>query len=382
MSDLLKTTFSSQIFNKYILWFESSKRWLLLEEPAYFVYSAYSKKTQLKEIATQCKDRYGLSSDESTRFIQEIIDALLQHQTALADYPDFEPNEDWAVVPDHFQFSCTYTIFKHNIHISFSNSSIAYYLHPLLKHFETEAPGHPDIGFKLFKSENKLTLLKEGTDKGCWTFDDILKLKKQLFLEISGTIYGKERKDWMSIIHGSAVSNGKQSLVLAASSGSGKSTLAALLMKKGCRVMSDDFLPLCGSSEKIYPFPIPISVKKVALPILSKKFPKLPDNPYAFAEYATEYVHLLPIDSNTDNMFDPFPVRYVVFPKYHPDSKLSLKPLDQDHAIQYIIDNAIILPGMKNAKQFIAWFKSISFYTLQYSEPVKAANKLAQLISS
>jgi len=59
----------------------------------------------------------------------------------------------------------------------------------------------------------------------------------------------------MTIIHGSAVSDGKSTILFTAECGGGKSTIAALLQAHGLNVIADDMVSIATKTGKIYPFP-------------------------------------------------------------------------------------------------------------------------------
>ena len=108
-----------------------------------------------------------------------------------------------------------------------------------------------------------------------WKQDETHLLKGMAFLQILNAVYEKDDKDWMAVIHASAVSNGSKTIIFTASSGSGKSTIAALLQKEGFALVSDDFVAIGSLSQHVFPFPVALSIKEGAMDILAGLYPSL-----------------------------------------------------------------------------------------------------------
>ncbi len=370
---------SGKIGNKYVVWFGNSNNWVLFEEPAWYVYKLVSRNNTIDDITRRCIKRYGLSKKESEVFVNDINQNINQLSSESTNHTLFSAVKEIPGKIPELLISHTYRLNNQSIRIHFQSPALAYYIHPLLSHFASG--GNPDVSceFSIYTSNKRLVLQKNQDYIGACIFEDIPPLKRQLFIELSGIIYKKPSRDWISFVHASGITDGRNAILLAAGTGSGKSTMAALLMKKGLKVISDDFLPVCGTSRKVYSFPLPVSVKKVALPILKPFFPGLENNVYNYKGLSTAYINLLPLESHGIKDFKAFPVKSIIFPGYRPNSKLSILPLSSDEALQLFIKNAIINPGIENAARFIKWFLKIPCYRMEYPDAIEAAAEIQSL---
>ncbi len=66
-------------------------------------------------------------------------------------------------------------------------------------------------------------------DSRQYCFYDAGEVKHRVYIQICCHIYGVPENEWMSYIHASALTNGREAVLLSSASGSGKSTMAALL---------------------------------------------------------------------------------------------------------------------------------------------------------
>lgn len=73
------------------------------------------------------------------------------------------------------------------------------------------------------------------------------------------------------LLHAAVVERGGRALVLTGASGSGKSTLAALLMRRGWRLLGDEFALVEPTSGLLHPFPRPISLKNASVALLGER---------------------------------------------------------------------------------------------------------------
>ena len=107
---------------------------------------------------------------------------------------------------------------------------------------------------------------------GHWNKRDTHLFEGKLSMQLLIDIYKKPETDWMGVFHASAISNGKESILLLGDSGNGKSTSLALLIANGFNCLADDFVPI-DKNKNIYTYPAAISVKKNSVPTLIPFYP-------------------------------------------------------------------------------------------------------------
>jgi hypothetical protein len=143
---------------------------------------------------------------------------------------------------------------------------------------DRKAPGKSSGG----EGARSYYLQIEAPDTGrsrSFSFDESGLLKHRLYTAITSHIYGIPEEGWMSFIHASAVTNGREAVLLSSASGSGKSTLAALLQIPADKssssshgdlfFMSDDFVAVAAENAKAHPFPAAITVKKGSFEVIA-----------------------------------------------------------------------------------------------------------------
>ena len=234
-------------------------------------------------------------------------------------------------------------------------------------------------------------------------FDDIYQLKRELFKKIASSIYSIPEEDWMSFVHASAVTDGKQTILFSSYSGSGKSTLAALLQNDELQVVSDDFLPLDAKTCRAYPFPAALSVKEGAYPLFRNTETKtdiaVPEktrriNPqplpveatlmdYQYQNLYNNSLRLLPLDANKKSWYKPHPVNKIVFIQYNASAKKSIhfEKLPVTKAFQLFHEHAWVSGDPAHAKKFLNWFLKLDCYTLEYSNTPRALKAITKLFT-
>ncbi|MCK5137736.1 MAG: hypothetical protein KAR19_18265 [Bacteroidales bacterium] len=129
----------------------------------------------------------------------------------------------------------------------------------------TIKPGRKDRSchqFQLFRRADSLYLRTNEILIGKWSLSEEHLFMGKVFLELLNKAYHKEENDWMAVMHGSAISDGKHSIILTGDSGKGRSTTLAVILANGFIFMSDDFVPIESVTGEVYQFPTAISDKR------------------------------------------------------------------------------------------------------------------------
>jgi hypothetical protein len=366
---------SKKIDKSYIVWFEESNSWIQFEEPSWFIYKLYNSVPDTVSISLKFSKKYGLNLEESTHFVKDITTEIKNLSSHSYKQP-VSLNVSLIEPPISF-FSChTYCFNQKIFEISFGTSLLEYMIHPQFAHHEVKTKKKPDFRLETYSSGSSSIL--KSFDKA-WIEDDPNHLKRKLFNEIASLMYGKADSDWLTFIHGSAVSNGKETIILSTSRGSGKSTLAALLCNRGSKFVSDDFVPIDKRYCKAYPFPAALSVKNGSYPVLLPYYSQLLDAEVLHFRESDKTVRYLTLSSEYD-FFKPLPVKSVVFIKYNPSISFSFRKVPVLEAIRGFNKEAWISTNPSNAKKFINWFPRIPCYELEYSDNEPAIKKLTELL--
>jgi hypothetical protein len=373
---------------KRIAWFEQANQWVQLEEPAWFVYKLSVKGLSPDEVIARCQKKYGSGKEESTRFVTEILNQLYQFQQPQASplrspspalHPSPVLNSSLAI---NWHSVRSYRINNQLITLFFQFDWLEYNVHPLLAHLEIPLQISGGESIELFQIDAGYYVRLAKDPNRTWVFDKHELQKGRAFIEILNTIFGKKEENWMTIVHGSAITDGKSTILFSSACGGGKSTMAALLHANGFQVLSDDMVPVEAKSRKIYPFPAALSVKAGAIPLLIPYFPDLATAKTFDFPTLDKQVRYLPLNQSLVDKGLINKAKILIFIKYDRTEDLRLEKISKLEAIKLFNEEAWISPTPENAKSYINWFLSLTCYKLTYSNNESAILKIRQLFNA
>ena len=369
--------FTKKIDNNYVMWFEQSNRWMHFEEPAWFVDKLYQKGINSYEISHKCAKKYNLSQPECLSFVNEICIKIAElskpASDSTADNNSSLIYSDYSFVPYSTRY---YLIGSKRFALNFETRIAEYYIHPPLTYLETGNFGEVDIHFEIYCKGNHPVLMEKNRPETTSSFEDFNRLKKRLFITMVNTIYNKTDNDWMSFVHASALTDGKQTLLLSSASGSGKSSMAALLQTKGLQLVSDDFVPIDAKNKRAFPFPAAISVKEGAFPLLSPFYGNLTDKNFNSYEYTHRSVRYLPLKSSGLEFFKARPVRNIIFIRYNAKVSCNFSRVPSNEALKLFHAQSWVSGNPHHAKAFINWFVQMRCFSLEYGDTEEGMNKV------
>ena len=191
-------------------------------------------------------------------------------------------------------------------------------------------------------------------------------------------------REWLVALHAAAVSDGKQSVVLAGPGGAGKSTLTAVLLKSGLVYLSDDVVPLERESRTAVPVSVSLNLKPGSLPVLERYYPGIGALP-GYSE-GGETVHFLPPPGFAGNPpRGNYPVKHLVFPNYEAGARTEIRAIGGVEALRRLIDGESLLRRPWSAEavgELVGWIASVGAYTLIYENLEEAAACVRNLLES
>lgn len=363
-----------KVGQSYIIWFEESNRWVHMEEPAWFVYKNLSKGKEKKGITEMVSGRYGLPEKEAGRFTDEIISGLEKITKPVTPPKEFAPCSNEV---SEFSFSPFvtryYSMNGKCAAISYGSSLMEYYIHRSLAHLEAETrSANPDIRLEIFEHEKGIVFRNGFPAGNCYLFRDAGYLKRRVFIELTNFIYGKKESSWISFVHASALTDGKNVLLLTSASGSGKSTLAALLQRKGLYFMSDDIVPLDAETQRAHLFPAAISVKEGAFDAISVLYDPRDDADAGYSGLTNRRIRYLRPRIPAGDSYAVLPVRNIVFVDFDPQADIEADQLTVTEALSRFHEEAWVSHNPGYAQDFIDWFVTLRFHTLRYGNTERA----------
>ena len=179
------------------------------------------------------------------------------------------------------------------------------------------------------------------------------------------------RSGGLCVVHAGALCRNGAALLLPGDAGHGKSTLSAGLAARGFDMLCDDTTLLAGEPPLVRSIPTGLCIKRGAYPVLEPHYPRLASLPEWRRPDGRQARYLMPGRdlpwARPDAAVD---VRWIVFPRYHPDRGTALLPLPRHEALARLLRGVCFLSGSldeRNLEKLIAWIEPIDCFELPLS---------------
>lgn len=367
-----------KIENAYAVWFKATHKFLMIEEPAFYVFRLLLKNVSIEGIAQRFSIRYKNPISEVRKFVAEIEQELRQYLDSPEKDQSFE--EEFitnSLSTQTFYSEKTYSIKNQILKFCFGDKELENVIHPLISHHEIEEKSDKNHLFQIYRVAEKLSLRVDGDIIETLDFAETGYLKAAVLMKLLGILYEVENKDWMMTFHASAVTEGSSAIVFPAMAGSGKSTLAALLHAHGFKMLSDDFLAVDLINKCIYHLPVATTIKNGSFNVLSPYFPEL-KNISEERAFTGKQVRYLPINTFFDTK-KGFKVKRFVFVNYAGDKTFKFEEVTKKYALQKLLEETWVNPKPHIVSEFFKWFDKIEFYELTYSKTSDAIEAVTKL---
>lgn len=149
-------------------------------------------------------------------------------------------------------------------------------------------------------------------------------------------------------IHASMVSKGSDCIFISGNQNCGKSTLAFTLLQNGFTLLADDacFIKLKGNEIQAFPLPTKMGLQDNIL----KKYPQF--SKYVLKNYRYGEKRRLSLNSiSQDNNTKGYKCKMVVFPIYKANSKVYIKRISKDEALDRLAKENIYVYSPKELKK-------------------------------
>jgi hypothetical protein len=373
-------TIEKKVNGSHIVWFGQSNSWIQIEEPAWYVKKLHNRGIDSHTISCKLARKYNLSIIECRGFVDKICLSLTELSRPAQVSSNFNPPyfaSDYSFSPYSTRH---YFIGNKQFTLTFETRLTEYYIHPALAHLELKHPVKTDVEFEIFNRAGISGLREKNHHETGSTFEDFNQLKKRLFINIINAVYNKTDNDWMSLVHASALSDNKHTILLSSASGSGKSTMAALLQTRGLHLVSDDFVPIDVKTKRAFPFPAAISVKEGAFDLLSPHYGNLHNVDYNKYEYTHKSVRYLTPKSTDIATVKAMPVKSIIFIRYNPGVSCDLKLIPSKEALRLFHQQAWVSGDPNHARVFLNWFLKVQCFSLEYGNTEVGINKILELV--
>lgn len=187
-------------------------------------------------------------------------------------------------------------------------------------------------------------------------------------------------RQWLAILHASAVSLDGRCVVFPGSKGSGKSTLAAALVAAGNHLMTDDYAPLEQASWQVWPVPYAPSIKRGSWHVLKQRYPDLGSRPvHELAQMQLRYLDLdasriAPLDRGSQ-------VEAVIFPTYEAGTAVEHRRMTADEVFEGLCRTRSMLDRRPEVlAETLRWIECMPAYRLLYGDLDRAIERILSLV--
>ncbi len=376
---ILPTAVIRRLGQSYATWFQHSKSFVLLEEPAYDVLQLYNEGEPADRIISVCNEKYGHLEENIPAFTHEMIE-IFQHFNHPENAVTFSLDPSVIKsVPDSVYSVKTYQLGSKAVSVHYQNEFLEFSIHPLFAHLAVSDSPIAAHSIELFEN-TRFCFFRYNSQ-----IVDIFKKKHLEFFtgsvkqQIYSTLYNRDYNSWMMALHASGIIKNNQAILFSAVGGSGKSTISAMLKAHGYGYLSDDFITADENGE-VYPFPAAISVKQGAAETLSEFYPELKDmNPER--AHTGKQVRYLPVHNHTEIREAPYPVRALVFIGYNKQAPFLFEEVEKKDALQLLLKETWVNPVPENVSRFFAWIENTRFFRLRYSKTAEALDATDKLFA-
>ncbi|WP_435134234.1 hypothetical protein [Formosa sp. A9] len=375
MKGFLKPRYTQSVNDLMVLWFEPSNQYTIVDNGLFFCLQTYFDTDTEKQCVSLYKKQFQLSSVQAEQLLNDVEKFLtdrnsniIEESIAQLDHPIEKPN---------YVLTKYYSSSKKIFCINYESEDLLTYIHPQLAHLETTKYSKTDFYFNLSIKNNLHLLYKNDVFVRAFPTNHYHKLQGRIYMELINALHNKVNHDWIGVFHASTVSNNRDSVMLIGQSGSGKSTFTTLLTCSGYSLIADDNTPLLNTDFNVYHLPNAISTKEGAFNTLRAYIPnidELENNHLRAYKGAIKYIPALTPDKLQ------VPCKTLVLINYQKDAATELKRINAKKALEILIPDSWISPKPENAKAFLEWLTTLSFYKLTYSNNEDAILKFRSIL--
>lgn len=367
----------TQLSDSWVLWFEVSNQYIVIQEPLKALLNAYFLSKNAFDFDVRTKALLQNSLQDSTSYYAEIGELL-----KTANTPTFKSTPEDLKTPliEKSDLKASYSFGNISITVNYGSQLIQDLIHPQWSHALEKKSSSTD--FNIFQKDNALYLFKNKHYVGHYAVTDYHLLQGQFALQLINTLYNKNESDWIATFHASTICNDKEAIMIIGDSGNGKSTLSAVLMANGFDVLADDFSPLSAKNQELYRFPSGISVKKGAFSTLEPLFQDFDQFPVYISTSKNVKIKYIPPIANFNEAASHLPCEKIVFVKYEENATSQMKVISTEEILETLIPESWLSPLPSNSKLFLQWLQKLSCYELTYSNNDIAVSEFKKLFNS
>jgi hypothetical protein len=263
----------------------------------------------------------------------------------------------------------TYSLLDSAFRVHYDSARLAAAIHPLLQHTAPATGAEPMniIDVAVAPENGGVTVIADEEVIGSSrTIEDAAVAVRACLTQLAVA-----RSGGLCVVHAGALCRNGDALLLPGDAGHGKSTLSAGLATRGFDMLCDDTTLLAGEPPLVRSIPTGLCIQRGAYAVLQPHYPRLPSLPEWRRPDDRQARYLMPGDDLHWARPDAaVAVRWIVFPRYHPDRGTALLPLPRHEALARLLRGVYFLSGSldeRNLEKLIAWIERIDCFELPLS---------------
>jgi hypothetical protein len=318
---------------------------------------------------------HGLSANAAARLFDEV---LRQWGADPCTTPSALPPDSVFAPSLPAELTEHYALRDARFRVSFSSSRLRDALHPLLLEWAAR-PSGCGVDVAVIEAGEGVNIAAAGRLIG----GAPSVAAAAVALRAALTQLAVERSGGLCAVHAGSLMIGDGALLLPGNAGSGKSTLLAGLAASGLEMLSDDTSLLVGDSLRAASLPTGLCVKPGGYHVLASRFRNLADLPEWSRPDGLVAKYLRPgLDLAWAAPDSVVPVRWMIFPQYHPAHQTQLVSLARARALERLLPGIYFLSGTLDAANLdtlISWIEGVDCYELPLSSLEAAVAEVRRL---
>ncbi len=368
---------SVPIQNKYLLWFQSSHKFLCVNKQTYQLFIECVERQDLSFTRSYCLDTLLLTNKQTDHLI-DIIVFLFSEMLCDKDADDIvkyqEVSLTKSLVTMCYRFGDVIT------NICYSNTTIFDQIHPKFSHLSVDRTDKKisDL-IHLSYDNNHYSIYFNHRFVGYWHKVNSDQFMGKLSMVLLNSFYKTQTKDWAATFHASSIYKKKDAITFIGDSGAGKSTAVSILVANGYHLLADDFVPM-SSKGQLCSFPAALSIKTSNRINFNALFPNASWSQDRVKLHKVKYKYLYLQNSSPPKTIEK-KCKVIIHIKYEEKIKGRYKVLRADELLELLIPQAWLSRDPSKVKVFMKSISLCKCYRLTYSDPDDLVSIISQIES-
>lgn len=370
---------SVPIQNKYLLWFQSSHKFLCVNKETYQLFIECIERQDLSFMRSYCLDTLLLTNKQTDHLIGIIV--FLFSTIDYTKDADVIGNYDKVPLRKSLKTMC-YRFGEVITKICYSNAIIFDQIHPKFSHLSIDRTDQTITDLiHLSYHNNHYSIYFNHRLVGCWHKSNSNEFMGKLSMVLLNSFYKTQTEDWAATFHGSSIYKKNDAFTFIGDSGAGKSTAVSILVANGYHLLADDFVPM-SSQGQLCCFPAALSIKSSNRINFNALFSDASWSKERVKIDKINYKYLYHQNSSSPNISIKKKCKVIIHIKYKEKTKGSYKVLRAKELLELLIPQAWLSRDPSNVKMFMKSISTCKCYTLIYSEPNDLVSIIRQIESN